>query len=186
MSEQARQVFKIVEQRSKDTLRVIKTIAPVISIIREWGKVERELSEIDEKIKELKIQKEGLTKALDIISDEYAKLAIEKQLSKVTSELMQSCLTKNELRERCKIHEDEVISYQEYAKLYNWINTIDIEKAIINGEEFLAIMFLVYNRGINSDCEFDYIRKKFPQKVQSYAYLRRWNRMLESIKENKI
>ena len=43
MSEQARTVFDIEEQKAKDVLAAIKVVKSVLPIIREWGKKKKNI-----------------------------------------------------------------------------------------------------------------------------------------------
>lgn len=186
MSEQARKVFYIEEQKAKDVLAAIKAIEPVISLIRVWGKTEQELLTAEQEEKRLKEEIDAIDVTIKLLTGDIVGALAEEHDKRCRAyrETQGKC---EELREKCKNFEAEVISYQEYVKLYNWENTYIKPYSFETKEEILALLFYLYNVKFTND---SIIKSLFLQKWfnnQSCYYLEDgWNRMLEGLKANKI
>lgn len=194
MSEQARKVFNIEEQKAKDVLAAIKTVQPVLSIIREWGVKEQEYKHVSENNKKLS---EEISSLKHVIGLTCKGLDLEKDLSEIletrSSEYEVSLKGEAELKCICDKLEGEVLLYQEYAKMFSWIDKDIIEKVLnLNNfddkEEFLSMMFLFLNASISY-----YNLKPLNLFIGKEGYYTNvflssggWNNMLEYLKSNKL
>ena len=110
------------EQKEKDVFAAIKVITPVVSIISQWGKEDRELLKIKTEIN--KLQKE--IKAIDAVIEIFPNCLISEVLTgekKIREEAYyQFSKRKSELEKICADLTEEIIEYQEYVKTFSWIN----------------------------------------------------------------
>ena len=117
MSEQARKGFNIEEQKAKDVLAAIKAIKPVISLIREWGKVEQEYVQISEDNKKLSKEIESIEHVIGLaFSEGQLKKDLSKILEEKSSKYKVDTKKEEELKSVCDDMEREVVSYQNYAE----------------------------------------------------------------------
>ena len=190
MSEQARQVFDLEEQQVKDVLAAIKTILPVISLIREWGKVEKEFNSFENEEKRLSKEIATLGKTLGILSgtaiiDDLA----EERNKRVRQweEIQKKC---QELQQKCEEYEREVILYQEYASLFGRKYAYAISKALEQNsleekDEVLAILFLLHNKEEGMGFQERFQVERCFEKYLTSNLLSDWNSMLNDLKANK-
>lgn len=183
MSEQARTVFDIEEQKAKDVLAAIKVVKSVLPIIREWGKKE-------EKYKNLSTYNQKLSeqiRSINLTIAETDNRHLYPLLKDKNSEYDESSKREAELKCICDNLEGEVFLYQKYAKIFSWIDKSIIEKVLnLNNfkdkEEYLSMMFLLLNADIS-----EYNLK--PMNQRSYYYIGftyGWNWMLNKLKQNEI
>ena len=151
MSTEIRKAFNLVNQKEKDILAAVKNIIPVISVIREWGKIEQEynlaLIEKNKVLTEIK----SIEHVLEIaFSGDEIKEPLSKQLEKKKENVQELWNKTQRLKKTCEYLELEVMEYQSYARLFSWINEEDFKKAVkslSSREENLAIIFLALNSG---------------------------------------
>lgn len=191
MSEQARKVFNIEEQKAKDVLAAIKVVQPVLSLIREWGKKEQEYKQLSEDNKKLseEISSVKHTVRLTINGSD-----LERQLTIIlkdkSSEYEESSKREAELKCICDKLEREVLLYQEYAKMFSWIYKSIIEKVLelntfLDKEEYLSMMFLFNNAGI-SNYNLEPLKwSVFKDKSYNIRFTCGWNWMLNKLKQNE-
>ena len=193
MSLEARKIFNFEEQRANDILQAIKTITPVISIIREWGKAENELTDVTTKVAELKENISALRKSLNIILKEDVKQAINNEIKDQLVELEKFSRKKETLKEKCERHESEIVDYQRYVKLFQDINTHIMELvfkvySFEKDDEFFAMIFMfIINESRNLDAR--YLIQKYQSHRWSNSFLllsNGLNYMLKQLQENKI
>ena len=155
MSENARTVFNIEEQKAKDVMAAIKAVQPVLSLIREWGKKEQEYKQLSEDNKKLseEISSVKHTVRLTINGSD-----LERQLTIILKDKSSEYEKSKKREEELKCIYDnmgkEVTLYQEYANMFNWIDKSIIEKVLNlsnfeDKEEYLSMMFLFLNAGIS-------------------------------------
>lgn len=193
MSLEARNTFNSEEQRAKDVLQAIKTITPVISVIKEWGSCEKELIQVADEVTKFKKNISELRESLNIISDEFVRNTINYKI-KVDSEELEKISSKKEtLKKKCEKLENELIEYKKYAISFKDIsdNIMEIvfkENSFENEDEFLAMIFIV----LNIDSKFLDIRYHV-QKYQASRWPNTflllsngWAYMLQELKQNKI
>ena len=193
MSSEARKPFYIEEQRAKDILQAIKTITPVISIIRDWGKAENELTEVTIKVAELEENISALRKSLNIILNEDVNQAINNEIKDQLEELEKVSSKKETLKEKCEKLESEIIDYQRYVKLFQDINTHIMELVLKaysfeKDDEFFAMIFMfIINESRNLDAR--YLVQKYQSNRWPNTFLllsNGLNYMLKQLQENKI
>lgn len=194
MSEQARKVFNIEEQKAKDVLAAIKTVQPVLSIIREWGVKEQEYKHVSENKKKLS---EEISSLKHVIGLTCKGLDLEKDLSEMletrSSEYEVSLKGEEKLKGICKDLEGEVLLYQEYAKMFTWIDNNVIEEILkLNNfedkEEFLSMIFLFLNAKVlyyNLEPLHCFIDKE-GYHINALTSSNGWNWMLNQLKLNKL
>lgn len=154
MSEQARQVFDLDEQKAKDVLAAIQVVKPVLSLCREWGRTYREYSKIDNAslAKEIESIKYviGLTCTGSELREQLRQILDEKSL-----EYEASLRKEKEIKRIYDGIEEEICLYQSYAKLFNWIDKSVIERVLkLNDfedkEKYFSMMFLLLNADIST------------------------------------
>lgn len=195
MSNEARKIFDIEEQKAKEIIAAIKAVAPVIPLIREWGRHEKELCDLTVKIKELQKVTDAIAITIESVEDKSLKQQLQREYDlKVTNHNIAK-KREIELQGICKNMELEVISYQKYAKLHGWVTLDNLKKALElepfeKDEELLSIMFFIYNRktsNVDSSKEKTFIEHRFSEKQKMFYFiLDGWNKMLDSLKANKI
>lgn len=194
MNEQARTVFNIEEQKAKDVLAAIQVVHPVISIIREWGKVEQEYEKtvnynikLSEEIKSIKYVL-GITCTADELKERLSEILEDK-----FSEYKTSMQKEEKLKIICDDMENEVILYQQYANMYTWIKKNNIKrildiKSFEDKEEYLSLMFLLLNANL---AYYDlrtlyYFNDREEYQINSLISCNGWNNMLKKLKSNEI
>ena len=195
MSKQARKVFDIEEQKAKDVLAAIKTIMPVISRIREWGKVEKEYKQIATNNEQLFKEIESIKHVIGLaFSEGQLKKDLSKILEEKSSKYKVDTKKEEELKIVCNVMEIEVISYQKYAGVFDWITKKCLEKVLelntFNKEEFLSMMFLLLNANVSYEVR-KILELKYSNRIREYRinYLVSsdgWNYMLEKLKANEL
>ena len=186
MSVETRKPFNIEEQRAKDLLAAIKTITPVISLIREWGKAEKELEEVCGEVKKISKEIKTINDALEILSGNQVIEALQ-IAKKEKCELHSQLYTKREeLKQICDGFEKEVISYQDYTKQFRkWINRDVLTEFVLTKlktqNQYWALLFLVYN----ADNEIAFV-KSYLKGINFYPDVlgNGWNYMLKYLKNN--
>lgn len=159
MSENTRKKFDIEEQRARDYITAIKTIVPLVSIIREWGKVAKELSSVRERLKELELNQETLNRSCEIISNNSVKSAIEEEISIQAKELELFSQKELQLSEMYFELEEEIKTYREYMDDFLYVSDKIVDKVLElnsfeNKEEVLA-MLCFFNHVDNNYCDDD-------------------------------
>lgn len=192
MSEQARKVFDIEEQQAKDVLSAIEVVQPVLSIIREWGKITKEYTKLTEDNVKLSEEIASIKKVIGLTC---SGLSLEKDLMQIlnnkSSEYEKSKKREEEFKCVYDNLEKEVILYQEYAKFFNWINKSIIEKVLNlrnfeDKEEYLSMMFLFLNAGI-SDYYLEPLKcSMFSERHYYIKVSGGWNWMLDRLLLNEI
>ena len=190
MSTETRKAFNIAEQKAKDILAAVKTITPVISLIREWGKTEREYNlALIEKAKVLEELK-SLEHVLEIIfSGDEIKEPLSKELEK-KKEYVQELDNKTQRLEKiCNYFALEVIEYQSYAQLFSWWRDAKIcekvVKSLSSKEENLAIIFLLLSSGTNGGYLSIYNEVE-NSGTYCECIINGWDYMLRHLKDNSI
>ena len=155
MSENARTVFNIEEQKAKDVMAAIKVVQPALSLIREEGKIKKEYIQLKEDNAKLS---EEITSIKKVIALTCTGLTLQNDLWQIVNNKSSEYEESKEREEELKIiydnMEKEVILYQEYAKLFNWVDNNVIEEVLKSNdfeekEKFLAMMFLFLNSNIS-------------------------------------
>ena len=192
MSQQARTVFNIEEQKAKDVLAAIKVVHPVLAIIREWGVKEKDYEKVSEYNVELSKQMDSIATVCGLACKG---LPLEQKLSQMlknkASEHNETCKRESELKRICDDLEGEVVLYQEYAQMFSWIDKSIIEKVLHlsnfeDKEEYLSMMFLFLNAGI-SDYNLEPLKWSVFNERSYYIRLSSgWNWMLEKLKANEF
>ena len=190
MSQQARTVFNIEEQKAKDVLAAIKVVQPVISLIREWGNITKEYTQLKENNAKLS---EEITSIRKVIALTCTGLMLQNDLCQIvdkkSSEYEESKEKEEELKDIYDNMEKEIITYREYADLFNWIDQNIVEKVVkLNNfedqEEFLSMIFLFLNANV---------RKYYLKPLNCFvgrkgfsAIHNDWDWMLEKLIANEI
>lgn len=192
MSEQARTVFNIEEQKAKDVLAAIKVVQPVLSLIREGGKIKKEYAQLKEDNVKLSEEMASIKKVIELTC---SGLALEKDLMQIlnnkSSEYEKSKKREEELKCIYDNMKKEVTLYQEYANLFNWIDKSIIEKVLnLNNfedkEEYLSMMFLFLNAGI-SDYNLEPLTcSMFRERYYYIPISNGWNWMLNKLLLNEF
>lgn len=190
MSEQARQVFDLEEQKAKDVLAAIKTIVPVISLIREWGKVEKELESAKKEKTRLTKEIASIGKTLGVLSG----TAIIDDLAEERNKRCRMCAEVKEkgeeLQRKYDEYEQQVISYQNYASLFGGRHVFARQRVLEQNsfegkDELLAMLFFLYNKedGFGFQERFQ-VESRFRDRLPR-AFLDDWNSMLAVLKANE-
>lgn len=195
MSGEARKVFDIEEQKAKEIITAIKAAAPVIPLIREWGRYEKELCDLTVKIKELQKVIDAIAITIESVEDNSLKEQLQKEVDIRVTNYNVAKIREGELQGICKNIEEEVISYQKYAKLHGWVTLDNLKKALElepfeEDKDLLPVMFFVYNRnsmqaGSEKERAFIQVRYSMNDKIWTFVF-KDWNTMLESLKSNLI
>lgn len=195
MSEQARTVFNIEEQKAKDVMAAIKVVQPVLSIIRKWGKVTKEYTQLTEDNLKLSEEIASIKKVIELTC---SGLSLEEDLNKIlnnkSSEYEKSKKREEELKKISSDMEKDVLLYQEYAKLFNWIDHCIIEKVLNlhnyeDKEEYLSMMFLIFNAGISEQNLYPLKCCTMLREKHQHYYVRvncGWNWMLNKLLLNEL
>lgn len=191
MSEQARKAFDLEEQQAKDVLAAIKTMVPVISLIREWGKVGQELQEANNEEMRLEEEIASIGKTLGMLSGKAI-------IDDLAEERNKRCRRHAKIKEKCEKlqhkydeYEREVMSYQNYASLFGvkYVRGIYIalEQNSFNGkDEFLALFFFLHNKeGGIEFYERSHVKDRFDKRLNSIL-LCDWNAVLAALKANEV
>ena len=196
MNTEIRKPFSLEEQRAKDLLAAIKTVTPVIDLIREWGKQEKEYNEVMEKEKALSKEIESIRYVREIsytegeLRDSLSTILERKEASyKEVSEKVKK------LKAICDSYENEVINYRKYVKLFidvdedAMLDVLELE-LLKTKDEGLAIVFFVVNQ---SSFEVGRLKGSMPGYFEGvggcmYRLLSQpdWNNMLRELKAGKI
>ena len=150
MSVETRKQFNIEEQRAKDLLAAIKTITPVISLIREWGKAEKELEEVCGEVKKISKEIKTIKDALEILSGNQVIEALQTAQKEKCELHNQLYAKREELKQTCDDFDEEVQSYQSYTKQFNRCIDRDVLSKVVldklkTQDQYWAILFLAYN-----------------------------------------
>ena len=195
MSEQARKVFNIEEQKAKDVLAAIKAIMPVISLIREWGKVEQEYEQIADANRKLSKEIESIKHVIGLaFSEGQLKKDLLKILEEKSSKYKVDTKKEEELKSICDNMEREVISYQNYAEGFDWITKSVLQELFkldtFGKEKFFSMMFLLLNANASYEVRkivelqyFDCIKE---YRINCLVSSGGWNYMLEKLKANEL
>ena len=195
MSSEARKVFDIEEQKAKEIIAAIKASAPVIPLIREWGRYEKELYNVTVKIEELHKITDAIAITIEAVEDDSLKEQLQRELNTRVINHNVAKIRESELQDICKNIEKEVISYQKYARIHDWV-TLDNLKEALKLEPFeeekdlFSIMFFIYNRNSvesSKEKEKSFIKDRYSINKEICSFiLQDWNTMLDSLKSNKI
>lgn len=141
--------FNLEEQKSKDLITAVKTIIPVISIIRKWGKRKRtcEYYQIENKIMYRRI--EVIEHKMSSIDEDYVENIVIPEYEEMTARYKETCSIIKEYSHVLEQFESSVNKYKEYATLYSWITVKDVEKTLnlntFSEDEILSLLFLILN-----------------------------------------
>lgn len=195
MSTETRKQFNVQEQRAKDLLAAIKTITPVIDLIREWGKKEKEYNEVMENQKALSKEIESIKYVLGIaytgdeLKDTLSTLLEKKETSyKEVSEQVK------QLKAICDSYENEVINYQDYVDLFKVDEDLILDvlelKLLKNKDEGLAIVFFIVNHNFfeigRLKAGVPFFFKEFEGLMFRLLSDPNWNKMLRQLKAGEI
>lgn len=190
MSEQARKVFNIEEQVAKDILTAIKVIFPVIPLIRERGKIEREREEACNNAERLSIEIKTLKDALDILSDNRVIKPISEACEQKMKLLEEFNKKANELTRICDDLKAETVLYRDYAKDYfSDLMQDDILEELVfpklkTRNQYLTILFLSYSyTNVVSDFIVRFLADK---NIDPIIFTGGWKYMLEKLKANEL
>lgn len=187
MSENTRKVFDSREEEVKDLSLVIQTITPVISLIREWGRTERKLSNTAKKMRSLEEENDALDATIKLVKGDIVSI-LAKEHDKRCEALKK---IREKLENACEDFEGEVISYQEYTQRYKWATASHIEMLLksnscMDYEWTLALIFLVHNNKSINLFEWNRLVEYIQENVKETFLIEDWNTMLEALKENRI
>lgn len=195
MNSEARKVFDVEEQKAKEIITAIKAIAPVIPLIREWGRFEKELYNVTVKIEELHKITDAIAITIEAVEDDSLKEQLQRELNTRVINHNVAKIRESELQDICNNIEKEVISYQKYARIHGWV-TLDNLKEALKLEPFeeekdlFSIMFFIYNRNSvesSKEKEKSFIKDRYSINKEICSFiLQDWNTMLDSLKSNKI
>lgn len=190
MSENARTVFNIEEQKAKDVLAAIQTVKPVISLIREWGKITKEYTQLKEDNAKLS---EEIASIKKVIALTCTGLTLQNDLWQIvnnkSSEYEEAKEKEEELKSIYDNMEKEIIFYREYVNLFNWVDKNIVEEVVKlndfeNKEEFLSMIFLFLNANVskyNLKPLYCFIGR------EGYCAIHNgWNWMLDKLKSNEL
>ena len=195
MSSEARKVFDVEEQEAKEVITVIKAVAPVISLIRDWGRYEKEFYDVTHKLKELKKIIDAMKITIESVKDNSLKQQLQIELHTRIENYDTYETRERNLRGTCTIIEKQVILYRKYARNHGWVTLDNLKKALKlepfeEYEDLLSIMFFVYNRNSsNSSNEKEklFIEDRYSINNEKSSFIfKDWNEMLESLKSNLI
>ena len=195
MSAETRQPFSLAEQRAKDLLEATKTVVPVISIIREWGKAEKEYNEVEEKQNTLSKEIESIRYVLEIsYTDSKLKDSLSTLLKKKEASYEEVSKRVKQLKDICDSYEEEVINYQEYVKSFTVDEDIVLDvlnmELLRTKDEGLAIIFFIINnhtvdvRRLKAGMPFFF--KDFEGLMYRLLSTPNWNKMLRQLKAGEI
>lgn len=191
MSEQARQVFDLEEQKAKDVLAAIKTIVPVIPLIREWGKVEQELYAAKNEEKKLREEIAALSRIGKLIPDISIIDEISGECNKRFEKSTEVKVKCKELQTKYDEYEQQVILYQKYVSLFEWVLYPHITRvsnlySFEEDDEVLAILFFWYNQNKKTThYQLSQILRLSNKQLPEFL-LQGWNAMLAALKENEV
>lgn len=191
MSEQARKIFDIEEQQAKDVLAAIQVIVPVISLIREWGKVEQELYAAKNEEIMLREEIEALSRISELLPDISIIDEISGECNKRSKKSTEVEVKCKELQTKYDEYEQQVMSYQKYTSLFGvkYVHGIyrALEQNSFDGkDEFLALFFFLHNKeGGIEFYEWSHVKERFEERLNSIL-LCDWNAVLAALKANKI
>lgn len=188
MSTETRQAFNLSNQKEKDILAAVKTITPVISIIREWGKAEREISEVKGKLKKNNAEYQRLSSIADRIT-EIGKNALNIAFERNYEERKKLSERVNKLQEVCNNFEKQVINYQNYVRTFkhvegNIIQMIQGSNLFENEEDSVCfLVFFIYN--IDEDLrKYEYLFNKVSSYFEEKQIECSWTNILQYLKNN--
>lgn len=149
MSEETLKEFNLEEQKAKDIEAAVKTIIPVISIIRKWGKTKEvcEWYQNENNIMYgmLKISENKLSST----DKKFVKDKAIPEYEEMFERYQKTCSIIKEYFYNLSQFENLVNQYKEYASLFNWITVKDVEKTLglydFSEDEILSLLFLVLN-----------------------------------------
>lgn len=195
MSSEARKVFDIEEQKAKEIIAAIKAVAPVIPLIREWGRYEKELYNVTVKIEELHKITDAIAITIEAVEDDSLKEQLQRELNTRVINYNVAKIRESELQDICNNIEKEVISYQKYARIHGWVTLDNLKEALKlepfeEDKDLFSIMFFIYNRNSmesSKEKEKSFIKDRYSINKQICSFiLQDWNTMLDSLKSNQI
>lgn len=201
MKQESRKVFDVNEQRAKDVFAAIKTIVPVISIIREWGKFEQECNQIAIDNKKLFEEMKAIKQVIELTcTGGELEASLSKVLKEKSDKYNVSTQKAAELQKICNDMQNEVCKYQLYSKSFNYINNKEVIRILLKAnfdkEEFLSMLFLVHSVKVSHDI-LGSIHERFVYCISEYGsgqleeyqiedFFYHMNSMLMQLKLNKI
>ena len=187
MSEQTRRKFDIEEQKVKDLISMIRTITPLVSVIRKWGQAGNEVAETKAKFDKFNRNIGKLKDVCKIISNESAKAAVEEEIMLQTVELADASRRNLESTRIYNYLEREIIDYRSYMDSFSGINDRIVNKALElnffeNEEEFFAMLCL-FNSIDSNLCDNNKLLEKarensFEEGIAIINNCRGWNNIL--------
>ena len=190
MSTEERKMFDLMEQQRSDIFTVVKIISPVIPLISEWGKAEREYEKVCGEVKKISKEIKTIKDALEILSGDQIIEALNVALKEKCDAHNQLYKKREELKQVCDNFEIEVIEYQNYAKMFEgWMSTNNLDRMdwskLKTQKQCFAILFLGFhaakhNRSAVLTIKANLARKNFNGDILQNE----WNYMLKYLKNN--
>ncbi len=147
MYKKVRKEFKCYEQILKNYRNTVKTVTPVISIVKRLGDVERNLAAARKECATLAFNLETLEEVIDMLKVPIKKLASECKKKTISfNKKKEECIT---LKNEQDNLEQQIEEYEAYASIFDWPD-IQYIKDVINEdgftkENYYAAMFLMFN-----------------------------------------
>lgn len=147
MYKKVRKEFKCYEQILKIYLDAIKTVTPVISIVKKLGEVERNLAAARKEYETLASNIETLEEVIDMLKVPIRKLASEREKKQYRlNKKEEECIALENEQDNL---EQQIEEYEAYASIFDWPD-IQYIKDVINVDGFTkknyyAAMFLMFN-----------------------------------------
>lgn len=193
MNENPRKEFNFQEQKVKDLISMIRTITPLVSVIREWGRVGNERAELKAKVEKFNRNIKNLKDVCTIISNDSAIAVIEEEIRNQTIELADSS-RRNLLSIRIYDSlEREIINYRDYMNHFSGINDTIVNKILKlnffeNEEEFIAMLCL-FNSIDSNLCDNNKLLENakengFEEGIEIINTCRGWNNILNYLINN--
>lgn len=194
MHEEIRKEFNFKEQKVKDIILAVDTIFPVISIIRKWGESEKEYNICKQEIKTMQHTLNDISDKMDTASVEQLRDILMPEFEEIQRKYDETLSKIKQIYNICKTYEREVIQYQKYARLFNWItisdltNVLEIFKPL--SEERLTILFIIFNNNDNSISidEYDTLMEMFNSSVKNMdlILLLGWDYVVKKLKSGEL
>lgn len=115
--------FVCIDQQIIDILRVIDTVTPVLSLMRDYYKAGEQLRESDVEIERANGEIQAYSNVIATFQlDEVTKLSIEAEIKKVR-EYGEKCVSlQPELNETLKDLQDAIYEYSKYMHSFDWLH----------------------------------------------------------------
>lgn len=191
MSEAVRR-FDIKEQWKKDLVGAIATAKPIVSLIRNCGKLEKMLSEIVTKIKNLEEDESCFEQASSKASIDETREFLGKEIERVKEKMGELCRRKGNLQEECDEINGDINKYIQYlyaeSNKYKDGQQVQLDSDFLTGADddtVLTTMILLHHDGWSSPVTIDdgfkeIVTERFGDKARDYST------MMEHLKANEI